>query len=468
MQVKQKIITPLRGICLGSFFITSASQVVSPILSLYATETLGASVIDVGTIISAFSIASSITRFPLALLASRGKGKTILLASYASLCPIFLAQGLVTNVLHLILLRIVGGFFFAIIGPFSLALSTFSVPSGSRDSAVAMYTGYVAMGLMAGPAVGTISVTFFGARSTFFIASSLSMLGFMFVLIGARDIEMKGGERPSSLSSIKDAISNRFFIMCFLAIFCFSFQVTVVSAYAPLYARQNFGMDDATVSAIFFAYSIFLVLTRLSIKHLSTRIRRRTLLSLGLANSAMMILFISFSPSVVLFFICYSLLGFSHGIVPPSAALIVAGSVEPSELVVANSIYFNSWDLGAMIGPFVTASMAESLGFAQALNVTSILSIIGILEIFVLSGSKWKEIFAQKPASNSKKVRYCLLHYLDDVSTLRFPSPLDSFQKILFRSSNQSLQQQMSTLMESLKYILLPTRPGIGEEPWKS
>ncbi len=398
MQGERKIITPLRGICLGSFFVTSASQAVSPILSLYATETLGASLVDVGVLVSAFSISSSITRFPLAFIASRGKGRKVLLASYAPLCPLFLAQGLASDVLHLILLRILGGFFFAIIGPFSLALSTFTVPTESRDSAVATYTSYVAIGLMIGPAIGTLSVASFGTRSTFFTASALALLGFLFALRGMRGVEAKGGYRTSSLSSVRDAISNRFFAMCFLTILCFSFQVTVVSTYAPLYARQRFLMDDTIVSAMFFAYSIVLVATRVSIRSFSRKVRRRALLSLGLINSAIMVLSLSVSPSVQLFFLSYSLLGFSHGIVPPSAALIVAGSVEPSELVTANSIYFNSWDIGAMLGPFVMAYVVENLGFAQALNLSSILSLLGILAITALSGAKWKEIFSRPKA----------------------------------------------------------------------
>jgi len=396
MQDIKRVITPLRGICLGAFLITSASQAISPILSLYATETLGASVIEVGILVSAFSISSSVTRLPLALLASRGKGRAILLASYASLCPLFLAQGFVSDVLHLILLRILGGLFFAIIGPFSLSLSAFAVSADRRDSAVAAYTSYVAIGLMVGPAIGTLSVASLGTRSTFFTASALALAGFLFAIIGARVVEVKGSERPSGLSSLRNAISNRFFVMCFLAVFCFSFQVTVVTAYAPLYARQRFAMDDAAVSAMFFAYSIFLVATRLSMGRLSRMIRRRTILTLGLFNSAMMVLSLSSSPSVQLFILSYSLLGFSHGIIPPSAALIVTGSIEPSELVAANSIYFNSWDLGAMVGPSAMAYIAEGSGFAQALALTSILPLFGIVEIAALSGSRWREIFSRR------------------------------------------------------------------------
>jgi len=157
-------------------------------------------------------------------------------------------------------------------------------------------------------------------------------------------------------------------------------------------------MDDTIVSAMFFAYSIVLVATRVSIRSFSRKVRRRALLSLGLINSAIMVLSLSVSPSVQLFFLSYSLLGFSHGIVPPSAALIVAGSVEPSELVTANSIYFNSWDIGAMLGPFLMAYVVENLGFAQALNLSSILSLLGILAITALSGAKWKEIFSRPKA----------------------------------------------------------------------
>jgi len=396
----RRTITPLRGICLGSFLVTSASQVVSPILSLYATETLGASIIDVGVLVSAFSISSSITRFPLALLATRGKGKAILLASYASLCPLFLAQGFVSDVIHLILLRILGGIFFAIIGPFSLALSSFAVPADRRDSAVATYTSYVAIGLMMGPAIGTLSVASFGTRSTFYTASLLALVGFMFAIVGARVVDVEGREKAAGLSSLRNAISNRFFAMCFLAVFCFSFQVTVVTAYAPLYARQGFAMDDAAVSAMFFAYSTFLVAMRLSMGRLSRRVRRRTILTLGLFNSAMMVLSLSLSPSVGLFILSYSLLGLSHGIVPPSAALIITGSIEPSELVAANSIYFNSWDLGAMVGPYVMATVAEGSGLGQALALTSIPSLFGILPIVALSGSKWREVFSRPKPSD--------------------------------------------------------------------
>ena len=188
--------------------------------------------------------------------------------------------------------------------------------------------------------------------------------------------------------------------MCFLAVFCFSFQVTVVTAYAPLYARQGFAMDDAAVSAMFFAYSIFLVAMRLSMGRLSRRVRRRAILTLGLFNSAMMVLSLSLSPSVGLFILSYSFLGLSHGIVPPSAALIITGSIEPSELVAANSIYFNSWDLGAMVGPYVMATVAEGSGLGQALALTSIPSLFGILPIVALSGSKWREVFSRPKSSD--------------------------------------------------------------------
>ncbi|TLM99646.1 MFS transporter, partial [bacterium] len=298
------------------------------------------------------------------------------------------------------LLRILGGIFFAIIGPFSLALSSFAVPAERRDSAVATYTSYVAIGLMMGPAIGTLSVASFGTRSTFYTASLLALVGFMFAIVGARVVDVEGREKAAGLSSLRNAISNRFFAMCFLAVFCFSFQVTVVTAYAPLYARQGFAMDDAVVSAMFFAYSTFLVAMRLSMGRLSRRVRRRTILTLGLFNSAMMVLSLSLSPSVGLFILSYSLLGLSHGIVPPSAALIITGSIEPSELVAANSIYFNSWDLGAMVGPYVMATVAEGSGLGQALALTSIPSLFGILPIVALSGSKWREVFSRPKSSD--------------------------------------------------------------------
>jgi predicted MFS family arabinose efflux permease len=395
----RRIITPLRGICLGALLVTSASQAVSPILSVYASEALGASLIEVAILASAFSISSSVTRFPLSLVVSRGRGKAVLLASYVALCPVFLAQALASDVVQLIVLRIIGGFFFAIIGPFSLALSTFVVPSERRDSAVATYTAYIAIGLMMGPAIGTFSVAFFGTRSTFLTASALAVAGLLFAFGGTRGLKMERGGKAVTLSAVRDAITNMFFVMCFLAIFCFAFQATVLSAYAPLYARQRFAMDDALISAMFFAYSCVLTVMRLAMGDLCKRIRRRAILSLGLLNSAVVMVALSLSPSWWSFFLLYTLLGFSHGIVTPSAALIVAGSIEPAALVTANSIYFNSWDLGAMIGPYAMTSVVEASGIASALAMSSALSLLGIGAIVALSGTRWREILSHPNVS---------------------------------------------------------------------
>ena len=169
----------------GSFYLVSAASflfeisrhITQPIFTLYILE-MGASLVQVGLILSVQSILMMVVRIPLAMVSNRvGHNRMFLVAFIIqATAPLLYAMAPDPSWLYVIP-------FYQIIasGSFSqLAMSTVSnmAPATRQGDAIGRYMTFMSMGMFVGPLIAGSLATQIGYRQLFMVAALFPAIGF--------------------------------------------------------------------------------------------------------------------------------------------------------------------------------------------------------------------------------------------------------------------------------------------------
>lgn len=375
--------SPYRMICLIGFFAVSSFSLLSPILSLFARDFVKATIFEIGIITSAFFIASAAVKIPLGVFG--GGSRTPILFAFSLLLLMVLpyTYTLAYTPAVLAIIRIIHGIVFTLAVTVSLILAPITVPEHARDRAVATYSLLAGAGLVAGSALGTLSMAIGELRSVFYVASILAFPGFILGYIFMRrlySIEKRWFllDRPVQQDiggKARRVLTNRMFLIAFLACISYFFAFGALLAYAPLYATQHLHFPYVAVALVFFGCYAATALTRLPLKRLISRWKygKEMLAFAAQVLAVVLALVASLGLHPIIFVLAVVLFGVSQGVIYPVGAMMASATLDPSEHFLANSLYLVAWDLGLALGPVLTAAIASTQGVLSALAMSSIL-----------------------------------------------------------------------------------------------
>ncbi|WP_455369856.1 MFS transporter [[Eubacterium] cellulosolvens] len=391
-KIFRKLLSPFAIICLIQFFAVSSFSLVSPILSIYAKDSINASIVEIGIITSVFFIASSSIKLPLGILGGGRRTPLLFTISLFLLIVVPFTYILISSWIGLAIVRLIHGIAFALVLAISYILVPLTVREHLRHQAVATFSVLSGIGLLTGSGVGTLIVAFGNLIYVFYLASILGVPGFILgsifsyklYSIEGRWFLLKDEGRGLNLRKrLVSVLSNKAFLVAFFACFSYFFVLGTVLAYAPLHARYNLSLPYFIVTAMFFGLYITTTLTRLSLgKLISNRIMSKgSLVLLAGFLSIILIAVAVLSDYSYLFIFGIILFGIPQGIILPVGAMMVSESVRPTEHVLANSFYLVAWDIGFALGPMLTSSIANSLGILTALGASTLLPVISVILI---------------------------------------------------------------------------------------
>ena len=170
-----KQFSSIYAVSIVGFFFAFSYQMVAPILPIYSVNNVGANIGELAAIVAFGSLASTISKFITGTLIRLKRSLTILLLGLILFTVSNYLHLVVLNPRHLMIVRFLHGMSLGVI--VTLALSLIAVISGKglRGRSIGLYTGLVALGLMAGPGVGSIIIEFWGLESVFLILSILGV-----------------------------------------------------------------------------------------------------------------------------------------------------------------------------------------------------------------------------------------------------------------------------------------------------
>jgi len=393
------------------FSYVASSSVIAPILSIYVKDVINAPVEMVGVVTAMFFIASALARLSLGVFAGGRKTITFLLFAFVilSICPAL--YPLTDSIAVLIVLRVAQGFAYAFIGTASLILAALAISSLERDKGVGTYTASLSLGLLAGPAITTVSIPVFGISNTFYFATLMGLVGifaafFLYMKISTieRNWQIIGVsvKRESLKSKISAITRNQMFSVAFIGNFVFYILFGVLLAYAPLYAKNTLNFSTELVSVLFLLYYTATTVTRLSIGRIVRKVSKSTLVILGTVLAALFSFTLAIVTDNFIFAGIFALIGAIHGVLFPAGSMLIAEYVQPSRNVFANSLYLMVIDVGQGIAPLITAGVIVQYGLESSFIVSAAISATAALLLIWLNLHKSP---LSDPNSNKKSLR---------------------------------------------------------------
>jgi MFS transporter, DHA1 family, multidrug resistance protein len=360
------------------FMVALGFGLVAPALPLFARE-FGVGKAAAGAVVSAFAL----MRIAMAPFVGRlidRAGERVLLATGIGVVAVSSAlAGLSQSYWQLLVLRGAGG-----VGSIMFSVSAASLlvrvtPSHLRGRAQGVWAGSFLIGMVAGPAVGTVAT--FSLRLPFFLYAGTLVVAGLIGLGALRRSHLAarqpaGSEAPLALMV---ALRHRAYLAALAAAFAGDFAlVGARSAMVPLYVRESLHLSSGWVYAAFLIVSLVSGALLLPAGKVADTVGRRPVIALGLLVGAMAFLLLPALPAITGLVVATALIGVAAASdsVAPGAVMgdVVAGR---GGTVVA--VFQMAGDLGAVLGPVATGLVADAAGYSPAFVLCAVVCALPVL-----------------------------------------------------------------------------------------
>lgn len=364
-----------------TFLLTVSFQITLPILPIYLYAVLGASQQEVGVVIALASISSAFTRIPSSILVVRRNALKIFLFSVGLNTAALLGYTVSVDPWMLAFFRILHGAAFALSYTLMLSFASLIVQPDEAAKSIMNYTASLAMGLWVGPATGVLLSSFLDLRMLMLSATLISLVP---VFLGVAFVK----KRPKLWGDIYYSkigadtfrpLLRKPLLLPTTVYLLYSTIVGALLAYAPLRARNDFGISDQLIIFIFTGYYFMTFFLRSILSRAISRVGGLRLLRLAMASCALGIFIAGTTQEIWSFILGIYLVAAAHGVTFPLTAIITAHVIPPNLRIVGNAVYLTSWDVGGLLGPLVVASLLYFAPLSTALAATSIFAVVALL-----------------------------------------------------------------------------------------
>lgn len=379
MRLLRDLPAEVRALTGVGFMVALGFGLVAPALPLFARE-FGVGKAAAGAVVSAFAL-MRIAVAPFVGRLINAVGERLLLATGIGVVAVSsLLAGLSQSYWQLLVLRGAGG-----IGSIMFSVSAASLlvrvtPSHLRGRAQGVWAGSFLIGMVAGPAVGTVAT--FSLRLPFFLYAGTLVVAGLVGLGALRHSELAARQsvrtEPLALAS---ALRHRAYLAALAATFAGDFAlVGARSAMLPLYVRESLHLSSGWVYAAFLIVSIVSGALLLPIGKLADSVGRRPVIAFGLLFGALAFLVLPAVAAVTGLILATLLIGVAAASdsVAPGA---VMGDVVGGRGGTVVAVFQMAGDLGAVLGPVVTGWVADRAGYSPAFVLCAIVCAVPVVAV---------------------------------------------------------------------------------------
>jgi DHA1 family tetracycline resistance protein-like MFS transporter len=288
----------------------------------YVALRYGASGLDVGAILSAYSVAQLVGAPIWGRLSDRVGRRPVLLATLVGSTISLAATGFSDSLFTLLVARALAGLFAGSLSTAQAAVADVSAPA-DRARSLGLLGATIGVGFIFGPALGGF-LSAWGFAFTCFVTSGLAagnlILAF-FVLEETRPTATPSPARPLFARPQVSTHLARLLASMFLAMLAFVALETTF----PLLAESRFGITGRGMSAIFAGLGVVIVIVQGGlVGRLTRRFGSRRLALGGAALMGLASIGVGFTPTLWPMLVLVGLLSAGQGLVRPSLAALVS------------------------------------------------------------------------------------------------------------------------------------------------
>ena len=368
--------------------------IIQPVLALYLLE-LGASLPEVGLILSIESIGKIILRIPLTLLTQRIGNSRMIKLSFIVQTSTYLFYYLAPSPRWFFIIP-----FFQILatGSFNqLALSevTSIAPITRQGDAIGQYMTFMHAGQCIGPLITSALLIYSGYSRVFLVATLFPIIGLvLFLLAGFEDNIDKNSKEPSEtvggfegLATLRRVIKEKDVRLLSLLRISFSLGSSIFTILFPVWLVSELQFSSSIVALLFSVLGFADAFIRIPFGRLADRIGAKKVLF----YTYLLILFdyvlIAYSKNIYILGIEIFVYGACSGIRAVSEWTHLVSVIDPKIKTMSMSFLFNCFDFGTMLGSISAGFLTTVLPFQTLLLITALIIIPTIPAIIKMTNA---------------------------------------------------------------------------------
>jgi MFS family permease len=373
---KNDAIRKIAFLFLASFIVLLAFNMQSPTLSLFAVES-GASLIQIGLIVSTGFIVRFLSRVPIGLLSDRFGRKSLF--SFGAICVFasFLVLYLSSSPFDIMASQVLYAIAFTTLYSMGMTIAAemYSTPSGTGVSAFAFASSIA--GLSA-PLLCSALLLRMPIRTTYFIAVIIGTLGVASCLLLPKGHNVrKSFEIRQSLQSVFKNKGVQ--LVSSVQIFTTLSVDIAIGIYFPLRGSQEIGLSPSLIALLLSIFNLGMTLIRIPLPKILEKTSANRILMMALAAYAITMLAIPLVRESLLLAIFIGIAGLAHGVIWPAASLHLSHSVDSQDLGLANAIYGGTGDLVGVIAPVALSPVIELMGYSAVYYAAFLFDLAGLV-----------------------------------------------------------------------------------------
>lgn len=378
-------------VALSGFLFNMGASVTSPILTLHMRN-VGATVLQIGSILSLQSALLILLRIPLTLLARRVGEKRMLALAFLSESAAQLLYGLADSpawfwVIPAVQVLATGTFF-----QLSTAINSNLAPENSQGEALGRHMTIVSIPSFLGPALCGLLVSSLGYRRMFYVSFAFPLVGLALFWFFTQGLSIAGAEvpvrqTPTAESLIALSANRNVRVLAFIRTL-YSIGHNTFQTLFSLYAVNQLGFQANQVAALFSALGVANTAVKIPIGSLTDRVgRKKTLLATFTVVVLVYIALATFTgyPMVAAAVILFGATWGSRATVEWASLTSI---VKPETKTLAVGFMEGFWDLGAAAGSLLAGVLSGVLPVPTIMLLMAALNVPALPAIMMMREGK--------------------------------------------------------------------------------
>lgn len=264
-----------------------------------------------------------------------------------------------------------------ILQPLLITLVTKYSSATYRERNLALYTLVLSGSLIVGPLIETfvLSVNNDNLREVYLLFTAFPLVGVVLCSVMLRRRQFQANQRwDESLQAhtiksvslwhrLNQLAHDRIYLIGFVGNIAYTIPYAIITAFGAVYIYTNFHVGYGITQLIFAVFFGASFLARCMLALMAPIPRKDLVMWIGIVATLIGLLLLGFAHTLLLFIIGFALLGVPHGILFPTATMIIAENVDVVNLGFANSILGSSISGAAFIVPPLVGLLIPKLGY---------------------------------------------------------------------------------------------------------
>jgi predicted MFS family arabinose efflux permease len=368
-----------------SFFIFLAFYILLTALPIQLTKEFGGGAGQAGLLLTLFLLAGIVIRPFAGKWVGGGSQKKLLIFSAAAFFIATLFYPFVTNIAALFILRIVHGVTFGVITTVKGTICAEIIPNSRRGEGLSWFSLAMGLAMVIGPVIGLNLANIGSYNTAYIICIVISVVNIFLALVIRVPEQGKKISKTSKGFNINDLIDKKAAPFA-LVVFILACAYSGIASFLALYAQEINLVKAASTFFILYAGLMFVFRPFTGVwadRYGANKIVYPCIILFGIG-----MVMLSLPQTAVIMILAGAIIGIGYGSVTPILQTKVISSVESHRVGIANSLFFNSMDLGMAIGAFVLGMTANSFGYRSVFISGIVIIAAGGFAYFALAGRK--------------------------------------------------------------------------------